>query len=53
MQHAHPSKWTIALGGLIGAMIAFVGILIGSSIARMTVPDHSGAAHHDAAGHAE
>ena len=51
--HQEPSKWTSALGGLIGAAIALCGILLGSSIARMTVPDHSGAAHHEAAEHGE
>jgi len=45
-----PSKWTVALGGLIGAMIALLGILLGNSIARMTVPDHSGAHHAESQG---
>ncbi len=52
MQHTQPSKWIVALGGLIGAAIAVCGILIGSSIARMTVPDHS-ATHHEAGEHGE
>ena len=44
-----PSKWTIAFGGMIGAAIALLGILIGSSIARMVVADHAGAPHAESA----
>ena len=45
-----PSPARSAIGGLIGALMALVGILIGNSVARMTSGGHAeapGAAVHE------
>jgi hypothetical protein len=46
----HPSPAKNAIGGLIGAVVALLGILLGNAVARMTSSEHAaapGAAVHE------
>jgi hypothetical protein len=38
--HKQPSRLVIMFGGLTGAAIALLGILLGGSVARLTSSDH-------------
>jgi len=45
-----PSAVLVVLGGLTGAAIALLGILLGSSIANLTAGEHAETHHEQSAG---